>query len=75
VFEICWAALRPGGRLVVNAVTLESEQQVLQWQQHWGGDLIRIGIQRAAPIGSFLGWKPFAPITQWHVFKPDCPAP
>ncbi len=74
VFEICWAVLRPGGRLVVNAVTLESEQQVLQWQQHWGGDLIRIGIQRAAPIGSFLGWKPFAPITQWHVFKPDCPA-
>lgn len=74
VFEICWAALRPGGRLVISAVTLESEQQVLQWQQHWGGDLIRIGIQRAAPIGSFLGWKPFAPITQWHVFKPDCPA-
>ncbi len=70
VFEVCWAALRSGGRLVINAVTLESEQQVLDWQHQRGGDLIRVGIQRVEPIGSFLGWKPLAPITQWHVFKP-----
>ena len=28
VLETCWAALRPGGRLVANAVTLEAEQAV-----------------------------------------------
>jgi precorrin-6Y C5,15-methyltransferase (decarboxylating) len=69
LFETCWQALRPGGRLVANAVTVESEQMIFQWQQELGGDLIRLGIQRAAPIGKFLGWKALAPVTQWVVVK------
>ncbi|MCU0546023.1 MAG: precorrin-6y C5,15-methyltransferase (decarboxylating) subunit CbiE [Oscillatoriaceae cyanobacterium Prado104] len=69
LFETCWNALGEGGRLVVNAVTLESELKVLQWHELYGGELIRIGIERTGAIGSFLGWKPMAPVTQWAVVK------
>ena len=69
LFETCWQALRSGGRLVTNAVTIESEQQVFQWQSQHGGELTRIAIQRAEPIGKFLGWKAKAAITQWTVVK------
>jgi precorrin-6Y C5,15-methyltransferase (decarboxylating) len=65
----CWQALPAGGRLVANAVTVESEQMLLQWHSQWGGELSRVAIQRAAPIGKFLGWKAMAPVTQWTVVK------
>ena len=65
----CWQALRAGGRLVANAVTVESEQMLLQWHGQVGGELTRMAIQRAAPIGKFLGWKAMAPVTQWAVVK------
>ena len=68
--RICWESLKGGGRLVVNAVTIESEQAVFAGQQSLGGELKRIAIQRAEPIGQFLGWKALAPITQWTVIKP-----
>jgi precorrin-6B C5,15-methyltransferase / cobalt-precorrin-6B C5,C15-methyltransferase len=65
----CWTALRSGGRLVANAVTVESELQLLQWHQQFGGTLTRISIQRTQSIGSFLGWKPLIPVTQLVVVK------
>ena len=65
----CWTALRSGGRLVANAVTVESELQLLQWQQQVGGELTRIAIQRTQNIGGFLGWKPLIPVTQLIVIK------
>jgi precorrin-6B C5,15-methyltransferase / cobalt-precorrin-6B C5,C15-methyltransferase len=65
----CWTALRSGGRLVANAVTIESELQLLQWQQQVGGTLTRIAIQRTQNIGGFLGWKPLIPVTQLVVVK------
>ncbi len=65
----CWQALRTGGRLVTNAVTIESEQVLLHWHSQRGGELTRIAIQRAEPIGQFLGWKAKAPVTQWTVTK------
>ncbi len=65
----CWSALRPGGRLVANTVTVESELTLLQWQSKLGGELTRIGIQKAEPVGKFLGWKAMAPVTQWVVVK------
>lgn len=59
------ARLNPGGRLVVNTVTLESEQTLLSlWQRH-GGDLTRLAISRADPVGPFHGWRPLMPVTQW----------
>ena len=65
----CWTALRSGGRLVANAVTIDSEFQLLQWQQQVGGELTRIAIQRTQSIGNFLGWKPMIPVTQLVVTK------
>jgi precorrin-6B C5,15-methyltransferase / cobalt-precorrin-6B C5,C15-methyltransferase len=65
----CWTALRSGGRLVANAVTVESELQLLQWHQQVGGELTRIAIQRTQNIGGFLGWKPLIPVTQLVVVK------
>lgn len=69
LLETCWRSLRPGGRLVANAVTVESEQMLFQWQGKLGGNLSRIAIQRAESVGKFLGWKAMAPVTQWAVVK------
>jgi precorrin-6Y C5,15-methyltransferase (decarboxylating) len=69
LLDTCWQALRAGGRLVANAVTVASEQQLLQWHSQLGGELTRLAIQRAAPIGKFVGWKAMVPVTQWAVVK------
>jgi len=58
-------ALRPGGRLVANAVTLEMEALLALLHQQMGGSLTRIQIARAEPLGSMSGWRPAMPITQW----------
>ncbi|GAA2319110.1 bifunctional cobalt-precorrin-7 (C(5))-methyltransferase/cobalt-precorrin-6B (C(15))-methyltransferase [Nonomuraea roseoviolacea subsp. roseoviolacea] len=73
LLETCWAALRPGGRLVVNAVTLESESVVAQWYARLGGDLVRLSVQRASPVGSFTGWRAAMPVTVWSVTRKDVP--
>lgn len=73
VFEAAWAALRPGGRLVANAVTLESEQALARRFTQYGGDLIRLGVERLVPVGSMHGWRPAMPVTQWSVVKPGNP--
>ncbi|MTJ46554.1 precorrin-6y C5,15-methyltransferase (decarboxylating) subunit CbiE [Dolichospermum sp. UHCC 0259] len=65
ILENCWNALLPGGRMVVNVVTLEGEQRLYQWYETVGGNFTRIAIQRAEPIGKFLGWKAMSPVTQW----------
>jgi precorrin-6B C5,15-methyltransferase / cobalt-precorrin-6B C5,C15-methyltransferase len=69
LFEPCWQALRTGGRMVVNAVTVEGEQKIFELHRELGGELTRIAIQRAEPVGKFLGWKAIAPVTQWSVIK------
>lgn len=70
MLETCWQALKPGGCLVVNAVTVTSEQVIFNWQQQVGGTLRRIAIQRAEPLGTYLAWRSLAPVTQWQVIKP-----
>ncbi len=65
LLDACWDALPPGGRLVVNAVTLESEAVLADWQSRHGGSLVRLAVQRAAPVGGFTGWKPAMPVTIW----------
>ncbi len=69
LFDLCWQKLRPGGRLVANVVTIEGEQTLFQWYEKVGGSFTRIAIQRAEPIGKFLGWRAMAPVTQWMAFK------
>lgn len=65
VMDTALAALRPGGRLVANAVTLEMEAILLARHAEMGGSLTRIEVSRAAAIGSMSGWRPAMPITQW----------
>jgi precorrin-6Y C5,15-methyltransferase (decarboxylating) len=63
-------ALRPGGRLVVNAVTLESEAVLLSRHAALGGELTRIAITRSGAVGDKAGWRPALPVTQWVWVKP-----
>ncbi len=69
LFDACWAKLSPGGRLVSNAVTLQSEARLIARHQLYGGDLMRMMISRADVIGGSYGWRPMMPITQWTVTK------
>lgn len=70
VIEACWAALKPGGRIVANAVTLESELGLLAAYHGHGGTLTRLSIERAEPVGSRTTWRPALPIMQWVGQKP-----
>ena len=65
VIDAAMAALRPGGRLVANAVTLEMEAVLLARHGAAGGTLTRIAVSRADAVGSMTAWRPAMPITQW----------
>jgi precorrin-6Y C5,15-methyltransferase (decarboxylating) len=69
LIDACWTALRPGGRLVVHGVTLETEHVLAEWYEAHGGELSRLHVEHAAPIGSFTGWTPSRAITQWAVTR------
>jgi precorrin-6B C5,15-methyltransferase / cobalt-precorrin-6B C5,C15-methyltransferase len=64
------AALRPGGRLVVNAVTVETEALLMARHATLGGELTRVAIARAEPMGGMQAWRPALPVTQWVWEKP-----
>jgi precorrin-6Y C5,15-methyltransferase (decarboxylating) len=67
VLDACLTALRPGGRLVANAVTLESEAVLAAAYGKLGGDLTRISVSRGSPVGGFTGWRAMMPVTIWSV--------
>jgi precorrin-6Y C5,15-methyltransferase (decarboxylating) len=69
LLETCWHALRPGGRLVVHGVTVETETLLLDWHSRRGGELVRLSVERLEPLGSSRGWVPSRPIVQWSVTK------
>lgn len=70
VFDIAWERLRSGGRLVANAVTLETEALLLDLYARHGGELIRLETARAEAVGPRHGWRPAMPILHWKVVKP-----
>ena len=61
------ARLPAGTRLVAHAVTLQSEVLLSIWSARIGGDLLRIELAEAAPLGTRRGWSPARPIVQWRV--------
>jgi precorrin-6Y C5,15-methyltransferase (decarboxylating) len=63
-------ALAPGGRLVVNAVTLEGQAELGRRFEGLGGDLIQAQIARADRVGRLHGWRPAMPVVQWILEKP-----
>jgi precorrin-6B C5,15-methyltransferase / cobalt-precorrin-6B C5,C15-methyltransferase len=67
--EQSWSALRPGGRLVVHAVTLETEMIMIEcWKRH-GGELSRLSVEHLEPIGRYHGWRPARAVVQWSAVK------
>lgn len=69
VLEACWNALKPGGRLVANAVTLQSEMLLFSWRAKFGGELTRLGVAQAGELGSFDVWRQALPVTIYCGFK------
>lgn len=67
--DTVWTAVPTGARLVVNAVTVESEMLLAHWHGQKGGDLFRYDIAQALPLGRMLGWAPARPVVQWSVIR------
>ncbi|MDH5750005.1 MAG: precorrin-6y C5,15-methyltransferase (decarboxylating) subunit CbiE [Rhodospirillales bacterium] len=71
LLEACWAKLSFRGRLVVNAVTVEGEHRLLDFQSKHGGELTRISVERAEPVGKLSGFKPHRPVIQYACVKTE----
>ena len=69
VFEEAWSVLRPLGRLVANAVTLETGSRILELHRLHGGQLIQLAVSRASPVGELNSWRPHMPVMQWSLVK------
>jgi precorrin-6Y C5,15-methyltransferase (decarboxylating) len=70
VMDAAIEALASGGRLVINAVTLETEALLLDHHARLGGGLTRIAVSRADPVGGMTGWRSAMPVTIWNWTKP-----
>jgi precorrin-6Y C5,15-methyltransferase (decarboxylating) len=70
LIDLCWDALPAGGRLIANVVTLEGEGALAEFRVRQGGELVRIAVSRAEPVGPFTGWKPLMTVTQLAAVKP-----
>jgi precorrin-6Y C5,15-methyltransferase (decarboxylating) len=70
LLDLAWSALRPGGRLVVHAVTVETEMIITENWQRFGGELTRLAVEHLERIGSYHGWKPSRSVVQWSAVKP-----
>ena len=69
VFQAAWGTLKPLGRLVANAVTLENQSVLASLQAAHGGELVRLSVERAETLGSYRGWSPLRPVVQWSLVK------
>lgn len=69
VLATCLAAVAPGGRVVAHGVTLETEALLAAAYREHGGELTRIHVEHAAPLGSFTGWTPGRAVTQWALTR------
>jgi precorrin-6Y C5,15-methyltransferase (decarboxylating) len=70
MIECACGVLAAGGRLAVNAVTLETQAACVDWRARWGGELAQIAIAHAEPVGRYSGWRAAMPIVQWRFVKP-----
>ncbi|POF34328.1 precorrin-6y C5,15-methyltransferase (decarboxylating) subunit CbiE [Roseibium marinum] len=69
IVETALNGLEPGGRLVANAVTLESEAILMSAYHSLGGSLKKLSVHRASAVGGLTGWRPSMPVTQWSLTK------
>jgi precorrin-6Y C5,15-methyltransferase (decarboxylating) len=69
VLEACWQALRPGGRIVANAVTLQGEAALTAACERHGGRLVRLEVSHAEPLGRYTAWRAQRPVVHWVCHK------
>ncbi len=69
LIDACWSALGPAGRIVAHAVTLEGEATLMTARVEHGGELMRIAVDHAEPLGRFTGWRAQRPVVQWAASK------
>lgn len=70
VVERCVENLPPGGRLVAHGVTIEAELLCVAGKNRWGGDLHRVQVETAKPLGRLTGWQPARTVIQWSLQLP-----
>ena len=70
VIDTAWAALKPGGRLVANGVTVETEALLIAARARLGGTLTRLSVEPLDRIGTMHGFRPAMTVTQWAAVKP-----
>jgi precorrin-6Y C5,15-methyltransferase (decarboxylating) len=70
LFDKAYAALKPGGRIVANAITLDTEKAVLAAQSKFGGTLTRLSVERLDAVGGKQAFRPAMTVTQWSAVKP-----
>jgi precorrin-6Y C5,15-methyltransferase (decarboxylating) len=70
VIDAAWNALPPQGRIVANAVTLETEAALTAARTRLGGTLLRVGIERLDAVGTMHAYRPAMTVTQWSAVKP-----
>lgn len=69
MFDAIWSRLAPGTRLVAHSVTLETEALLAELHQRHGGELMRVEIAHAAPLGRYRSWEPVRPVVQWSAVR------
>ena len=69
VLDAAWGALPPDGRMVANAVTLESEATLLDARARLGGTLLRLSLERLDAVGGMHAYRPAMTVTQWSATK------
>ncbi len=69
VLEAAWDALRPGGRLVANAVALDTQALLFDAQARIGGTLTRLAVERLDVVGTMRAFRPAMPVVQWAAVK------
>lgn len=69
MFDAIWSRLAPGARLVAHSVTLETEALLGELHQRHGGELMRVDIAHAAPLGRYRSWEAARPVVQWSTVR------
>jgi len=73
LLERCFSALRPGGRFVANAVTVEGESALAQFHKRLGGEMTRLSVARLEPVGPSFSWRSLRTVTQLALTKAEGP--
>lgn len=69
MFDAVWSRLGSCARLVAHSVTLETEALLGELHQQHGGELMRVEIAQAAPLGRYRSWEAARPVVQWSVVR------